>query len=57
MSLEEMGPQVGPKEQKGGCRQWDGGAGGGYTDMPTWICPGDWDQILRLSKATSKTFK
>lgn len=24
----------------------------GYTDTPTWICPGDWDQILHLSKAT-----
>lgn len=24
----------------------------GYTDMPMWVCPGDWDQILHLSKAT-----
>lgn len=24
----------------------------GSTDTPTWICPGDWDQILHLSKAT-----
>lgn len=24
----------------------------GSSDTPTWICPGDWDQILHLSKAT-----
>lgn len=36
-----------PSCRVGGC-QWLVG----YTDTPTWICPGDWDQILHLSKAT-----
>lgn len=33
-------------------RSWLGMLVVGYTDTPTWICPGDWDQILHLSKAT-----